>query len=157
MNDEQIEKLAVAVANALNKSETVGKRKIVDNSKKIKSLQKEIEKKKKLLQKIEKGEIKGLHMSKVTYGGVRVQGGKRGYRSNLEKLEDLKEKINREIIELDYMIFNLECEESDYLDSIWDDWSIKKNIPNLENVIRDLPNFVTQIIAQSQRKVNNKK
>ena len=121
MNDEQIEKLAIAVTNALNKSEIVGKRKIVDNSKKIKSLQKEIEKKKKLLQKIEKGEIKGLHMSKVTYGGVRVQGCKRGYRSNLEKLEDLKEKINREIIELDYAIFKLECEENDYLDSIWDD------------------------------------
>ena len=65
MDDKQIEKLAIAVTNALNKSETVGKRKIVDNSKKIKSLQKEIEKKKKLLQKIEKGEIKGLHMSKV--------------------------------------------------------------------------------------------
>ena len=52
---------------------------------------------------------------------VRVQGGKRGYRSNLEKLEDLQEKINREIIELDYMIFKLECEENDYLDNIWDD------------------------------------
>ena len=50
MDDKQIEKLAIAVTNALNKSETVGKRKIVDNSKKIKSLQKEIEKKKKLLQ-----------------------------------------------------------------------------------------------------------
>lgn len=121
MNDEQIEKLAVAVANALSGSKTEQRRKVVDNSKKIKSLQKEIEKKKKLLQKIEKGEIKGLHMSKVTYGGVRVQGGKRGYRSNLEKLEDLKEKINREIIELDYMVFKLECEENDYLDSIWDD------------------------------------
>ena len=121
MNDEQIEKLAVAVANALNEGKTAGKRKVVDNSKKMKSLQKEIEKKKKLLQKIEKGEIKGLHMSKVTYGGVRVQGGKRGYRSNLEKLEDLKEKINKEISELDYMIFKLECEENDYLDSIWDD------------------------------------
>ena len=121
MNDEQIEKLAIAVTNALNKGEIAGKRKVVDNSKKIKSLQKEIEKKKKLLQKIEKGEIKGLHMSKATYGGVRVQGGKRGYRSNLEKLEDLKEKINKEISELDYMIFKLECEENDYLDSIWDD------------------------------------
>ena len=121
MNDEQIEKLAVAVANALSGSKTEQRRKIVDNSKKIKSLQKEIEKKKKLLQKIEKGEIKGLHMSKVIYGGVRVQGGKRGYRSSLEKLEDLKKKINKEIIELDYMVFNLECEENDYLDSIWDD------------------------------------
>ena len=121
MNDEQIEKLAVAVANALSGSKTEQRREVVDNSKKIKSLQKEIEKKKKLLQKIEKGEIKGLHMSKVTYGGVRVQGGKRGYRSNLEKLEDLKEKINKEISELDYMIFKLECEENDYLDSIWDD------------------------------------
>ena len=115
------DKWAIAVMNALSGSETEQKRKVVDNSKKIKSLQKEIEKKKKLLQKIEKGEIKGLHMSKVTYGGVRVQGGKRGYRSSLEKLEDLKEKINREIIELDYMIFKLECEENDYLDSIWDD------------------------------------
>ena len=121
MNDEQIEKLAVAVANALSGSKTEQRREVVDNSKKIKSLQKEIENKKTLLQKIEKGEIKGLHMSKVTYGGVRVQGGKRGYRSNLEKLEDLKEKINKEIIELDYMIFKLECEENDYLDSIWDD------------------------------------
>lgn len=121
MNDEQIEKLAVALANALSGSKAEQRREVVDNSKKIKSLQKEIEKKKKLLQKIEKGDIKGLHMSKVIYGGVRVQGGKRGYRSNLEKLEDLKEKINREIIELDYMIFKLECEENDYLDSIWDD------------------------------------
>ena len=120
MNDEQIEKLAIAVTNALSGSETEQKRKVVDNSKKIKSLQKEIEKKK-LLQKIEKGEIKGLHMSKVIYGGVRVQGGKRGYRSSLEKLEDLKEKINREIIELDYMIFKLECEENDYLESLWSD------------------------------------
>lgn len=119
MNDEQIEKLAIAVTNALNEGKTARKRKIVDNSKKIKSLQKEIEKKKKLLQKIEKGEIKGLHMSKVIYGSVRVQGGKRGYRSNLEKLEDLKEKINKEIIELDYMIFKLECEENDYLESLW--------------------------------------
>ena len=33
----------------------------------------------------------------------------------------------------------------------------KKTSSDLENVIRDLPNFVTQIIAQSQRKVNNKK
>ena len=121
MNDEQIEKLAVALANALSGSKAEQRREVVDNSKKIKSLQKEIEKKKKLLQKIEKGEIKELHMSKVIYGGVRVQGGKRGYRSNLEKLEDLKEKINEEIIELDYMIFKLECEENDYLDSIWDD------------------------------------
>ena len=121
MNDEQIEKPAIALANALSGSKTEQRRKIVDNSKKIKSLQKEIEKKKKLLQKIEKGEIKGLHMSKVTYGGVRVQGGKRGYRSSLEKLEDLKEKINKEIIELDYMIFNLECEENDYLESLWSD------------------------------------
>ena len=121
MNDEQIEKLAIAVTNTLNKGEIAGKRKVVDNSKKIKSLQKEIEKKKKLLQKIEKGEIKGLHMSKVIYGGVRVQGGKRGYRSSLEKLEDLKEKINREIIELDYIIFKLECEENDYLESLWSD------------------------------------
>ena len=55
MNDEQIEKLAIAVMNALSGSETEQKRKVVDNSKKIKSLQKEIEKKKKLLQKIEKG------------------------------------------------------------------------------------------------------
>ena len=121
MNDEQIEKLAIAVTNALSGSETEQKRKVVDNSKKIKSLQKEIEKKKKLLQKIEKGEIKGLHMSKVIYGRVRVQGGKRGYRSSLEKLEDLKEKINREIIELDYIIFKLECEENDYLESLWSD------------------------------------
>ena len=118
--DREIRKIAEAIANALNESETVEKRKVVDNSKKIKSLQKEIEKKKKLLQKIEKGAIKELHMSKVTYGGVRVQGGKRGYRSNLEKLEDLKEKINKEISELGYMIFKLECEENDYLDSIWD-------------------------------------
>jgi len=118
--DREIRKIAEAIANVLNESETVEKRKVVDNSKKIKSLQKEIEKKKKLLQKIEKGEIKGLHMSKITYGGVRVQGGKRGYRSNLEKLEDLKEKINKEISELGYMIFKLECEENDYLDSIWD-------------------------------------
>ena len=118
--DREIRKIAEAIANVLNESETVEKRKVVDNSKKIESLQKEIEKKKKLLQKIENGEIKGLHMSKVTYGGVRVQGGKRGYRSNLEKLEDLKEKINKEISELGYMIFKLECEENDYLDSIWD-------------------------------------
>ena len=119
--DREIRKIAEAIANALNDSEIVEKRKVVDNSKKIKSLQKEIEKKKKLLQKIEKGEIKGLHMSKVIYGGVRVQGGKRGYRSSLEKLEDLKEKINREIIELDYIIFKLECEENDYLESLWSD------------------------------------
>ena len=59
MNDEQIEKPAIALANALSGSKTEQRRKIVDNSKKIKSLQKEIEKKKKLLQKIEKGEIKG--------------------------------------------------------------------------------------------------
>ena len=55
MNDEQIEELAVTVANALSGSKTEQIRKIVDNSKKINSLQKEIEKKKKLLQKIEKG------------------------------------------------------------------------------------------------------
>ena len=51
MNDEQIEKLAIAVTNALSGSETEQKRKVVDNSKKIKSLQKEIEKKKKLCRK----------------------------------------------------------------------------------------------------------
>ena len=35
MNDEQIEKLAIAVTNALNKGGIVGKRKVVDNSKKM--------------------------------------------------------------------------------------------------------------------------
>ena len=132
MNDEQIEELAVAVANALSGSKTEQRRKIVDNSKKIKSLQKVFNTintacsgtmvyNNARFEYQEKGEIKGLHMSKVIYGGVRVQGGKRGYRSSLEKLEDLKKKINKEIIELDYMVFNLECEENDYLDSIWDD------------------------------------
>ena len=42
-------------------------------------------------------------------------------KKEIENNKDLKEKINKEIIELDYMVFNLECEENDYLDSIWDD------------------------------------
>ena len=70
------------------------------------------------MQKIEKGEIKGLHINKIVYGGIRVQGGKREYKSNLEKLEDLKEKINKEISELEHEILKLEIKESEYIESV---------------------------------------
>lgn len=118
--DREIRKIAEAIANALNDSEIVEKRKVVDNSKKIKSLQKEIEKKKKLLQKIEKGEIKELNMTSINYDNERVQGGNRRYRSSIEKLEDLKEKIMHEINSLENELARLVYEELCSIETFWD-------------------------------------
>ena len=118
MNDNQIEKLALAISKKMNMNRSEKKKKTTDNSKKIKKIKNEIDRKKNILQKIEKGEIKGLHINKIVYGGIRVQGGKREYKSNLEKLEDLKEKINKEISELEHEILKLEIKESEYIESV---------------------------------------
>jgi reverse gyrase 2 len=117
MNDKQIEKLALAISKKLNIN-IAEEKKTTDNRKKIKEIKNEIDRKKNLLQKIEKGEIKGLHINKVIYGGIHVQGGKREYKSNLEKLEDLKEKINKEILGLEHEILKLETAKKEYIESI---------------------------------------
>ena len=59
-----------------------------------------------------------MNLEKKSTSGIHVQGGKREYKSNLEKLEDLKEKINKEILGLEHEILKLETAKKEYIESI---------------------------------------
>ena len=73
-----------------------------------------------MLRKIENGEIRKLNMTSINYDNERVQGGNRRYRSSIEKLEDLKEKIMHEIDNLENELARLVYEEFCFIETFWD-------------------------------------
>ena len=85
--DKEIRKIAEAIAEKINDI-IMEETEIIDNCKEIRKLSKTIREKKKILDKIENGEIRKLNMTGINYESERVQGGKRKYRSSIEKLED---------------------------------------------------------------------
>ena len=94
--DREIRKIAEAIAEKINDI-SMDETEIIDNGKEIRKLRNIISEKKKILDKIENGEIRKLNMTSINYETERVQGGKRRYRSSIEKLEDMKEKLIHEI------------------------------------------------------------
>lgn len=108
--DKEIRKIAEAIAEKINDI-IMEETEIIDNCKEIRKLSKTISEKKETLRKIENGEIRKLNMTGINYESERVQGGKRRYRSSIEKLEDLKEKIMREIDSLENELVRLIYDE----------------------------------------------
>ena len=117
--DREIRKIAEAIAEKINDI-SMEETEIIDNGKEIRKLSKTISEKKEILRKIENGEIRKLNMASISYYNERVQGGKRKYRSSIEKLEDLKEKIMHEINTLEYKLARLEYEEFCFIETFWD-------------------------------------
>ena len=117
--DREIRKIAEAIAEKIN-DVSMDETEIIDNGKEIRKLRNIISEKKKILNKIENGEIRKLNMTSINYETERVQGGKRKYRSSIEKLEDLKEKIMREINTLEYKLARLEYKEFCFIETFWD-------------------------------------
>ena len=117
--DREIRKIAEAIAEKINDI-SMEETEIIDNCKEIRKLSKTISEKKKILDKIENGEIRKLNMTSINYDNERVQGGKRKYRSSIEKLEDLKEKIMREIDNLENELARLVYDEFCSIETFWD-------------------------------------
>lgn len=117
--DKEIGKIAETIAEKINNI-IMEETEIIDNCKEIRNLSKTISEKKEILRKIENGEIRKLNMTGINYESERVQGGKRRYRSSIEKLEDLKEKIMREIDSLENELAGLVYGELCFIETFWD-------------------------------------
>jgi len=117
--DKEIRKIAEAIAEKINDI-SMEETEIIDNCKEIRKLSKIISEKKEILRKIENGEIRKLNMTSISYDNERVQGGKRRYRSSIEKLEDLKEKIMHEIDSLENELAGLVYVELCFIETFWD-------------------------------------
>jgi reverse gyrase 2 len=117
--DREIRKIAEAIAEKINDI-SMDETEIIDNGKEIRKLRNIISEKKKILDKIENGEIRKLNMTSINYETERVQGGNRKYRSSIEKLEDLKEKLIHEINTLECELAKLEYEEFCFIETFWD-------------------------------------
>jgi reverse gyrase 2 len=117
--DKEIRKIAEAIAEKINDI-SMEETEIIDNCKEIRKLSKTISEKKEILRKIENGEIRKLNMTSISYDNERVQGGKRRYRSSIEKLEDLKEKIMHEIDSLENELAGLVYGELCFIETFWD-------------------------------------
>lgn len=117
--DKEIRKIAEAIAEKINDI-SMEETEIIDNCKEIRKLSKTISEKKEILRKIENGEIRKLNMTSISYDNERVQGGKRRYRSSIEKLEDLKEKIMHEIDSLENELAGLVYVELCFIETFWD-------------------------------------
>ena len=117
--DKEIGKIAETIAEKINNI-IMEETEIIDNCKEIRKLSKTISEKKEILRKIENGEIRKLNMTGINYESERVQGGKRRYRSSIEKLEDLKEKIMREIDSLENELAGLIYGELCFIETFWD-------------------------------------
>ena len=117
--DKEIGKIAETIAEKINNI-IMEETEIIDNCKEIRKLSKTISEKKEILRKIENGEIRKLNMTGINYESERVQGGKRRYRSSIEKLEDLKEKIMREIDSLENELAGLIYGDLCFIETFWD-------------------------------------
>lgn len=118
--DKDINKIAEAIAKKIKDNASIEKIETIDNVKEIRKLRNIINEKKKLLKKIENGEIRKLNMASINYGNEKIQGGNRKYKSSIEKLEDLKEKIMEEINALENKKDRLEYEEFCFIETFWE-------------------------------------